>query len=115
MKFLLETTDWGDAVPNHTYIMDDGKNKAVAYIRAGTKTVFKFKKPIQIDLRGRKFKEVPNTFGWADAEDEVAEQRWEVTGSKGDKYIVQKIDNMLQCTCSGFKFRGACRHTKEIA
>jgi len=98
------------------YLMDDSKNKAHGYVKVGTNSVFTFKKPISIDIRGRKFKEVPNTFGWKPAQEEVVNtERWEVLGSKGDKYVVEKIDGVLQCSCSGFRFRGNCRHTKEIA
>jgi uncharacterized Zn finger protein len=47
--------------------------------------------------------------------DDVRAETWEFVGSKGDKYIVQKTDNMLQCSCPGFTYRGDCKHVKEIA
>ena len=28
--------------------------------------------------------------------------------------IVQKIDNMLKCSCPGFVFRGDCKHVKQV-
>jgi uncharacterized Zn finger protein len=37
-----------------------------------------------------------------------------VTGSKGNKYTVEKTENGMTCTCSGFKFRGNCKHTESI-
>lgn len=112
MKFFQETTKWDVPTPNHIYLLNDSKEKMVAYVKAGTKTVFKFKKPIRIDTRGRKFVEVPNTFGYVMEDDQPEGQRWEVKGSKGDTYIVEKVDNVLKCTCSGFKFRGDCKHVK---
>jgi len=55
-------------------------------------------------------------------------EHWEkeVTGSKGDKYIVcfgrldgeerlrQGCDYGWTCTCKGFKFRGKCRHLTQV-
>ena len=56
-----ETTDWGDQCPNHVYIFTEkptGRTaKAIGYVRAGTKTVERWKKPYTIDLRGRTFQE----------------------------------------------------------
>jgi len=114
MKFFQETTAWDVPTPNHIYLLNDSKEKMYAYIKVGTKSVFKFKKPIRIDTRGRKFVEVPNTFDYVIDEDPVQGQRWEVKGSKGDTYIVEKIDNVLKCSCSGFKFRGDCKHAKAF-
>ena len=37
-----------------------------------------------------------------------------VQGSKGAEYIVTLGAN-TSCTCPGFTFRGACKHTKELA
>lgn len=60
-KFYIyqETTKWGEEVPNHVYIFTEiPKNrtaKAIGYVRAGTKEVFKFKTPYTIDLKGRTF------------------------------------------------------------
>jgi hypothetical protein len=119
MKAFLETTEWADCKvqPNHVYWMDDGKNKMYAYARWGnpndTQT---FKKPIQIDARGRKFVEVRNDiYGWTDPEEVVIGSLvWTVEGSKGAKYIVEKDGDVYNCTCPGFKFRGACRHIEEV-
>jgi hypothetical protein len=80
-----------------------------AYIRVGTTEVFTFKKPIRIDVRGRKFLEVPNSWGFA-VEDRPQGRTWEVKGSKGDVYTVSETNGNLTCSCSGFKFRGQCKH-----
>ena len=55
MKLFQETTQWPDTTPNHAYYLDDNKSKMYAYIRAGSKAVFRFKTPIRIYFRGRKF------------------------------------------------------------
>jgi len=114
MKVLQETTAWEGRTPNHIYITDDSKSKMFAYVRAGTNSVFQFSAPMRLDTRGRKFKEIPNTFGFEEPVKDTNIKTWSVAGSKGDNYIVSLEDNQYNCTCSGFKFRGACRHIKEV-
>jgi hypothetical protein len=63
MRFLKETTDWSDsscAVPNHTYIVEDGRyGRLLGYIPAGTNDKIMFSKPMrQFDRRFRTFKEI---------------------------------------------------------
>ena len=58
-----ETTEWEEPnQPNHIYIFTEkptGRSaRCMGYVKSGTKSVFKFKKPYDIDLRGRKFEEV---------------------------------------------------------
>lgn len=110
MKFYRETTEW--AVPNHTYLLTTDKSKMYGYIKRGTDQAETFKKPYNFDSRGRTFVEVKE-LGEIDL-DEVKSEKWEFTGSKGDTYIVQKIDNMLKCSCPGFTFRGECKHVKSV-
>jgi hypothetical protein len=121
MKAFLETTEWADTEfnCNHVYWMDDAKNKMYAYARFGnpadTQT---FKKPISIDVRGRRFVEVRHDiYKWTDPEDVVAvtaNPTWRVAGSTGAEYIVEKEGSVYTCTCPGFKFSGACRHAQEV-
>lgn len=114
MKFYQETTKWPDDMANGIYALNNSKSKMYAYVAPGQKTAKVFKKPITIDTRGRVFVAVKGRFG-VDIDEPVADYpRWTVTGSKGDKYVVEKTDNGYNCSCSGFKFRGACRHIKEI-
>ena len=118
MKAFLETTEWADTQfnCNHVYWMDDAKNKMYAYARFGNpKDTQTFSKPISIDARGRKFEEVRNDiYDWIDPEQAVAETTWIIAGSKGAKYVVEKDGSVYNCTCAGFKFRGACRHVTEV-
>ena len=62
MIILEETTRW-DA-PNHIYIFKSKPGarsaEAVAYLPHGSSRVFKFKKPITLDLKGRTFKPLDN-------------------------------------------------------
>ena len=115
MKWFAETTEWpGITAPNHVYLLDDSKSKMFAYVKFGTGLPEKFSKPIRIDIRGRKFKLNPVQYQ-VDVEAEVPEGRViEVQGSKGDVYRVTELRGEWSCTCSGFKFRGDCRHIKGV-
>ena len=119
MKAFLETTKWTDTEfnCNHVYWMDDAKNKMHAYARFGNPLDTQvFKTPIQIDTRGRKFEVVRHDiYGWTAVEETVsANPTWTIEGSKGAKYVVEKDGSVYNCTCAGFKFRGACRHIQEV-
>lgn len=111
MKVFLETTVWETNTPNHVYFMDDSKSKMFAYVKFGQGSPFKFKNPIRIDTRGRKFREVPNTWGF-DIKEEPVGRTWQVVGSKGDVYTVTEDNGNRACSCSGFKFRGNCKHVQ---
>ena len=115
MKWFAETTEWaGATAPNHVYLLDDSKSKMFAYVKFGKGLPEKFSKPIRIDIRGRKFKLNPEQYQ-VDVEAEVPEGRViEVQGSKGDVYRVTELRGEWSCTCSGFKFRGDCRHIKGV-
>jgi len=110
MKFFKETTEWD--TPNHIYLLSTDKSKMYGYIKRGTEEAITFKKPYRFDQRGRRFVEVAE-LGEIDL-DEVRSETWEFVGSKGDKYFVQKTDNVLKCTCPGFTFRGDCKHVKSV-
>jgi hypothetical protein len=114
MKVFEELTVWTTPTPNHIYLLNNTKDKMYAYVRAGTRDVIKLAKPLKIDPRGRKFKEITNTFGFLLEEDRPEGQTWEVKGSKGDLYTVSLIGGNYSCTCSGFKFRGQCRHIESV-
>ena len=115
MKFYQETTDYGDKIANGVYLLDDAKEKMYAYVSPNDGVVKTFNHPIRISTKGRKFKVVDNTYGY-DIPEEIAENpRWMVMGSKGDKYYVTNTEVGLSCTCSGFKFRGECKHVKQFA
>ena len=114
MKWFAEVTEWKGVAPNHVYLLDDSKSKMFAYVPQGSDQPTVFKAPIRIDVRGRKFKINAVQFK-ADIADEQSEGRvWEVQGSKGDVYKVTEAQGQLSCTCSGFKFRGDCKHVKSV-
>ncbi len=110
MKIMLETTVWDSpTVPNHVYVFNDSMTKAIAYVRAGSKEVFKFKNPMAIDTRGRTFVELDDTEPEQPSSDVIT-----VLGSKGETYYLTNEGPDWFCTCPGFKFRGSCRHVAEV-
>jgi hypothetical protein len=114
MKWYSETTQYSDGIANGTYLLDDGKTKLYAYVSPGTKEPKQFKNPIKIDTRGRKFV-VSSTQYKIVTKEEFEGRTWQVQGSKGDVYRVTEVNGNLSCTCSGFRFRGDCKHTKGLA
>jgi len=113
MKFFQETTP-GDDYPNHTYLLSDNKEYAHGYIKIGTNDLFKFKTKYRFGTKGRKFVEVPNSFGYVEETVSANVERWTVKGSKGDVYTVEREAGTVKCSCSGFKFRRACRHLAAV-
>jgi len=101
----LEIT--GGLFPPHVYLLEG--NNLIAYIRAGHTDPYYFKAPIKgFDRRGRKFESVE--LGSFDIKPMANVQT--VTGSKGEIYTVDLEAGT--CTCPGYTFRGACKHTKEL-
>ena len=118
MKAFKEITTWDSdfAVPNHVYFLNDSRDKMYGYVQAGTGVVQTMRTPYRFHTRGRKFKEIQNTWNFAveEKEQRPAGQTWTVTGSKGNSYIVSLELGAWSCTCSGFKFRSQCRHITEL-
>jgi hypothetical protein len=113
LKFYKETTAWDGNIPNHIYLLTTDKSSMFGYIRRGTEEAVTFKKPYRFDVRGRQFIEVKE-LGEINL-DEVKSETWTFTGSKNNTYIVQKMDNVLKCSCPGYTYRGDCKHVKEVA
>ena len=114
MKWFAETTDWKDTVANGIYLLDDSKTKMYAFRPKGTGEIKVFRNAIKIETRGRKFVVNPVQFKTKLKEDEPEGRSWIVKGSKGDEYRVSELNGNLSCTCSGFKFRGDCKHVKSV-
>jgi hypothetical protein len=114
MKWFAETTDYGDTVPNGIYLLDDSKTKMYAFRPGRTGKIKVFLNAIKIETRGRKFVINPVQFQTGLQEPEPEGRVWIVKGSKGDEYRVSELNGNLSCTCSGFKFRGKCRHIEGV-
>ena len=108
MKWMQETTVWDEEFqPNHIYLME-GDN-AIAYIRSPSNIPQIFKKPLRLDLRGRKFQQLDLPVPHLNADVNTTA---EVRGSKGEIYKVDTAEGT--CTCPGFRFRGSCKHVAEL-
>jgi hypothetical protein len=46
---------------------------------------------------------------------DASAKNWEVTGSRGDRYVVTRDRRGYTCDCKGFQFRRSCRHVAEIS
>jgi hypothetical protein len=113
MKWFAETTDYRDTVPNGIYLLDDAKTKMYAF-RPASGEIKTFKNFIRIDTRGRRFVVNPVQFKTDLQEPEPEGRSWTVRGSKGDEYRVSELNGNYSCTCSGFRFRGGCKHVEGI-
>lgn len=110
MKFYQETTEWSDSTPNHVYLLNDSKDRMFGYSVGGRDKLTLFKSPILFDARRRKFKVVQNKWNWTAPELVKTDNTWEIRSSSGNVYTIEKNGSKLSCSCSGFKFRGKCKH-----
>ena len=111
MQALKEITVWKGVSRqcNHTYLM--AGSKCVAYLQWHEGQPFYFSKPMPLDRRGRKFVELDtNPFDLELVAVDTHVIR--VKGSKGEEY---RVDTQAgTCTCPGYTYRGACKHTKLL-
>ena len=107
MILVQETTDW--TTPNHTYILDDSRQYMHGYIKQGRADIEMFKTPIRFSTRGRSFHFIKKYNGMMQ-EDVKHIVSVQVEGSKGNKYTVILEDSKSSCDCTGFKYRGECKH-----
>jgi hypothetical protein len=114
MKWYAETTEWSDNTRNGIYLLNDSKSKMYAFLPAGVSDIKVFQAPIKIDIRGRKFKLNDVQFKTTVKEQEPQGRSWTVKGSRGDEYRVTESGGNFNCTCSGFRFRGQCKHVESI-
>lgn len=113
MKFIQELTEWSGNTPNHIYLVNDDRSKALGYVKSGTEDLVMFARPLQFNTKFRKFREI--TGKWSVPTTAVSTSRqWTVVGSRGDKYVITEKHDKLHCSCSGFRFRGDCRHLREV-
>lgn len=99
MKILQEITKWEDNTPNHIYHVANS-GKLVAYQKFGSDELVTFKRPLTFTSTHRKF------ITLAEVAEALPVDAREVKGSNGKTYVVHDG----KCTCSGFKFRGSCKH-----
>ena len=119
MKVFREITEWDTefCMPNHVYFLSDSKDKMYAYVnKAGV--VETVRTPYKFKASGRKFKEVPNTWGYEVTEEVAVEttgKEYRVPGSKGAIYTVTDDAGAWSCTCPASKWqKGECKHIVKL-
>lgn len=115
MKFYQETTnDWTRETPNHVYLLNDSRDRMWGYVPNNSNKLTIFKQPLPFDSRRRRLRPVPNQWNWTPPARTVPKNAVIVRGSRGDEYTVEFKSGSYRCSCSGYKFRGACRHITEV-
>ena len=115
MKFCQEvTSNWLGNIPNHTYLLTESGDRMWGYVPSNSNELKLFKSPLPFDARRRKFKTVPNVWGWTPPAVTVPKNAVAITGSRGDTYTVELDGGRYTCTCSGFRFRSICKHINEV-
>jgi hypothetical protein len=66
MKFYQELTQWQGNTPNHVYLLNDDRSRAIGYVKHDTDDLIVFKKSVTFSTKNRKFKEVKNSWGYAE-------------------------------------------------
>jgi hypothetical protein len=116
VKAFKEITEWETdfVMPNHVYFLSDSKDKMYGYVKSSTGEIQEMGTPYKFKASGRKFQEVPNTWGYEPGQAAEPEGRsWTVAGSKGANYTVTELNGQVTCSCPGHKYRGTCKHIKE--
>ena len=116
LEILKETTVWSDrSNANHTYLLEG--TKIVAYAKFGGDEVQVLKTQIKIDKRYRTFVKT-NHYGLEKFIKKTpikSNTRVFKVVSKTKEYFVELSDYNYTCTCTGFSFRGKCKHIDAVA
>lgn len=115
-KILQEVSEWdADYKCNHTYLLNG--DKVVAYIKQGDTEVIVLNHQIRIEKRYRKFIEVQNQDLSILIPNETPKNiRVFNVQSKDKVYTVElnSVKNKYTCSCTGFTFRGKCKHIDAV-
>ena len=116
LEILKETTIWSDGSnANHTYLLDG--SKIVAYAKCSDNSVQVLKTQIKIDKRYRTFVKTkhPGLQKFIKNTPTKSNTRVFKVKSKTKEYFVELSDYNYTCTCTGFTFRGKCKHIDAVA
>jgi hypothetical protein len=115
LEILKETTVWSDRTnANHTYLLEG--TKIVAYAKFGGDEVQVLKTQIKIDKRYRTFVKTKH-YGLEEFIKKTpikSNTRVFKVVSKTKEYFVELSDYNYTCTCTGFNFRGKCKHITAV-
>jgi hypothetical protein len=116
-EIIRETTVWDVSfrVQNHTYLLD-ARGYILAYAKSATGEITELKGKIRLDKRRRSFIRVKHD-GLASLVHRRTEKKstrtFKVT-SKDKEYFVEFDSKKYSCTCTGFTFRGKCKHITAV-
>jgi hypothetical protein len=117
LEILKEITVWNSREqPNHTYLLGDS-GRIIAYAPDHGNKIIVLKSQMKIDKRYRKFVKTnhPGLSKFlSNHKSEPGVRKFEVQ-SKDKKYIVSLREEEYSCTCTGFTFRGQCKHINAVA
>lgn len=116
-EILKEVTEWkcDFQVANNTYLLDN-KGKIIAYAKSSNDEIITLSKPIGLDKRYRKFIKV-NHIGLSKILSKVTDNNRIFKVKSKDKEYTVTLDNdtqLLSCTCTGYTFRGKCKHIDAV-
>ena len=106
ISILCETTGTVDdfTYQPHIYYVNDADKLVWFQVADYSRGLDKYPVPKKFYRSGRKFKKI------GEIEEAVA-NIVKVAGSKGNTYTVDLDDGT--CTCTGFRFRGTCKHLQD--
>ena len=116
LEILKETTVWSDGSnANHTYLLDG--TKIVAYAKSSDNSIQVLKTQIKIDKRYRTFVKTQHSGleKFIKSTPTKSNTRVFKVQSKTKEYFVELSDYNYTCTCTGFNFRGKCKHIDAVA
>ena len=116
LEIFKETTVWADGSnSNHTYLLDG--SKLVAYAKYGGQEIQVLKTQFLIDKRYRTFVKAkhPGLEKLIKNTTPKSNTRVFKVKSKEKEYFVELSDYNYSCTCTGFTFRGKCKHITAVA
>lgn len=116
LEIFKETTVWADGSnSNHTYLLDG--SKLVAYAKYGGQEIQVLKTQFSIDKRYRTFVKTkhPGLEKLIKNTTPKSNTRVFKVKSKEKEYFVELSDYNYSCTCTGFTFRGKCKHITAVA
>ena len=121
MEILKEITDWDVEFkqPNHTYLLND-KGYIIAYAKwHGDEVVVSPSGKIPLNKSRRKFV-TSKHIGLTKVMNSISKPasvnpQWTINSDSGKTYTVELTNGKYTCTCTGFTYRGKCKHSDHVA